>query len=72
MYPEKVCTRFLENVTSITRLDGIAFFVVAALQISDLTRERCIFWLQLCNLLLQEVYSHLWDELSAVYWKGFL
>jgi len=43
MYPENVCTRFLENVTIITRLDGIAFFMVATVQISDLTWERCTF-----------------------------
>ena len=72
MYPENASIRFLENANTITRLDGIAFFMVAALQISDLTREHCTIWLQLCNLLLQEMYSHLRDELFAVYWKGFL
>ena len=43
IYPENVCTRCLENVTTLTRLDGIEFSMVAALQISDPTRESCTF-----------------------------
>jgi hypothetical protein len=37
MYTENVCTKFLENVKTLTRLDSIAFFIAANLQISDLT-----------------------------------